>query len=151
MITKLKYVGIPTADLLDIYTMYIRSRLEYCAVVWHSTLTLEQSNDIERVQKLSLKIIMGADYKDYEHALEISGLDKLSERREARCLKFGLKSLLHPNHHKLFPVNPHVLSNISLPNKEHFHVNWARTESYRISAVPHIQRILNTYVKNQKK
>ena len=100
MITKLKYVGIPTEDLLDIYIMYIRSRLEYCAVVWHSTLTVEQSNDIERVQKLSLKIIMGADYKDYEHALEIVGLDKLSERREARCLKFGLKSLLHPKHHK---------------------------------------------------
>ena len=80
--------------------MYIRSRLEYCAVVWHSTLTIEQSDEIERVQKLSLKIILGADYKDYEHELQISGLDKVSERGEARCPKFGLKSLLHTKHHK---------------------------------------------------
>ena len=35
MLTKLKYVGVPTPDLLDIYILYIRSLLEYCSVVWH--------------------------------------------------------------------------------------------------------------------
>ena len=78
-------------------------------------------------------------------------LEKLAVRREARCLKFGLKSLLHPVHSSLFPVNPNVLTDYhNTPNREHFQVNWAKTESYRMSAVPYIQRLLNEYVKKQK-
>ena len=50
MLTKLKYVGTPIEDLLDVYILYVRSLLEYCSVVWNSTLTVQQSNDIERVQ-----------------------------------------------------------------------------------------------------
>ena len=41
MLTKLKYVGVPTEDLLDIYILFIRSVTEYCAVVFHSSLTLQ--------------------------------------------------------------------------------------------------------------
>ena len=37
MLTKFKYVGTAQEDLLDIYSLYIRSILEYCSVVWHST------------------------------------------------------------------------------------------------------------------
>lgn len=148
LLTKLKYVGTSTEDLLDVYKLFIRSILEYCCVVWHSTLTVQQSTNIENVQKLSLKIILGADYIGYEESLEMCGLEKLDKRRESRCLKFGLKSLLHPNHCNLFPVNPQVILN--QPSREHFQVNWAKTESYRMSAVPYIQRMLNDYVKQQK-
>ena len=115
-----------------------------------STLTVNQATDLGNIQKLCLKIILGSSYTHYEEALSLTGLDTLSQRRETRCLKFGLKSLLHPVHSKLFPVNPQVLKQETVaPPKEHFKVNWARTESYRMSAVPYIQRMLNTYVKNQ--
>ena len=149
MLTKLKYVGTSREDLLDIYNLYIRSVLEYCSVVWHSTLTVQQGTDIENVQKLCLKIILGIDYSSYDEALKITGLENLSTRRESRCLKFGLKSLLHPVHSQLFPVNPQIYADI--PTKEHFCVNWARTDSYRMSAVPCIQRKLNEYVRSQTK
>merc|ERR1711954_466602 len=56
MITKLKYVGVKIEDLLDIYILFIRSVTEYCAVVFHSSLTKEQSDKIEKIQKTSLKI-----------------------------------------------------------------------------------------------
>jgi hypothetical protein len=69
MITKLKYAGVGKEDLLNIYTLYIRSLLEYCSVVWHSTLTAEQNNKLESVQKLCLKIILGPAYEGYESAL----------------------------------------------------------------------------------
>ena len=39
MITKLKYVGVPTSDLIDVFSLFIRSLLEYCCVSWHSALT----------------------------------------------------------------------------------------------------------------
>ena len=152
MLTKLRYVGTSMEDLIDVYILYIRSILEYCCVVWHSTLTVQQSTDIENVQKLCLKVILGQDYESYVDALTLCNLERLDVRREARCLKFGLRSLLHPVHSNLFPVNPHVLStNYHAQNKEHFQVNWARTESYRMSAVPYIQRLLNEYVKEQNK
>ena len=70
MLTKLKYVGVPLEDLVHIYILYVRSLLEYCSVVWYSTLTVEQTHDIERVQKLSMKIILGEQYNGYESALE---------------------------------------------------------------------------------
>ena len=152
MITKLKYVGVPVEDLIHIYILYVRSLLEYCAVVWHSSLTVEMSQNLENVQKFCLKVIMGHQYDGYQNALEVCGLSSLSDRREEKCLKFGLKSLLHPTHSKMFPVNPHVLSNSeSTRNSEHFKVNWARTESYRTSAIPYIQRMLNEYVHGQQR
>ena len=143
MITNIKYVGVGTDDLIDIYKLYIRSIMEYCSVVWHSTLTEQQSMDLERVQKLWLKVILGDRYTSYEGALEVCELESLTKRRESRCLKFV--------HSKLFPVSPPILTNTSSQNREHFQVNWARTESYRISAVPHIKRKLNEYVKKRRK
>ena len=152
MLTKLKYEGTSTQDLIEVYILYIRSILEYCAVVWHSTLTSDQSKNLENVQKLCLKIITGPDYTNYEEVLDNHNLEKLSDRRQARCLKFGLKSPLHPVHSKMFPVNQHVLSDqYEGLSREHFEVNWAKTESYRMSTVPYVQRLLNGYVKNQKK
>jgi hypothetical protein len=152
MITKLKYVGVPIDDLLNVYILYVRSLLEYCSVVWHSTLTVEQSQNLESVQKLCLKVILGDEYSGYDNALESCGLVRLSERREDKCLKFGLKSLLHPVHAQMFPVNPHILTNpINTRSTEHFTVNWAKSESYRQSAIPYIQRMLNEHVVSQQR
>ena len=149
MLTKLKYAGVPREDLITVYILYIRSLLEYCSVAWHSTLTNEQSNNLESVQKLCLKIILASEYCGYENALEICGLDSLSSRREDKCLKYGLKSLLHPIHSKQFPLNMKN-SSVDTRKSEHFKVNWAKSESYRMSAIPYIQRMLNQHVKNQQ-
>ena len=51
MLTKLKYVGTKTEDLIDIYILYIRSLVEYCSVAFHSSLTLEQEQKLERIKK----------------------------------------------------------------------------------------------------
>ena len=72
----------------------MRILLEYCSVVCHTMVTVEQNLDLERVQKLCLKIILGEDCCGYETALDSCGLEKLSIRREAKCLRFGLQSLL---------------------------------------------------------
>ena len=95
MLTKLKYVGVKVEDLLDIYVLFIRSVAEYCSVVFHSTLTGEQSNTIERIQRTCLKIILGEMYMDYSSALEMTGLGSLSDRRSKRCLDFSLKAIMN--------------------------------------------------------
>ena len=117
--------GLYIQPLIQIYILYVRSLLEYCSVVWHSTLTGDQSHDLERVQKLCFKIIFGD--KNWGYDLDKTGLERLSIRREEKCLKFGLKSLLHPVHSRMFPVNPQVLTNSSEEGRsgEHFMVNFA--------------------------
>jgi hypothetical protein len=91
MLTKLKYVGVCTEDLLDVYILFIRSLTEYCSVVWHSSLTLEDINMLERVQKICLKVILGEMYVNYEAALEMCNIQTLYKRREDRCLNFEKK------------------------------------------------------------
>ena len=143
MLTKLKYTGVSTEDLIEIYVLFIRSLTEYCATAFHSSLTLEQSRDIERIQKTCLKLILGDNYVDYAAALEMTGLKTLHERREERCQKFALKSVRHPTMNRIFPRNPNETNRLQVRNREAFEVNFARTESYRKSAIPHCQRILN--------
>ena len=120
MLTKLKYVGLDKADLLDIYILYIRSVLEYCSTVWHFTLTAEQSQQIEKVQETSLKINLGDEYSGYENSLRAVGLDSLKTMRENKCLSFGIKCLLHPVHSSMFPLNPQLEKSMNTRHKEPF-------------------------------
>ena len=56
-------MGVTTDDLIELYVMYIRK--EYCEVVWHSSLIVELTRTIERVQKTCLRGIIGDDYESY--------------------------------------------------------------------------------------
>ena len=141
MLTKLKYVGVSTEDLIEIYTLFIRSRAEYVSVVWHSSLTVDQTRKIENIQKTSLKIILGQDYIDYPTALEWCGLTELSVRRQNRCLAYAKTSLKYPVGQRMFPLNQQQDQNVR--SREKFEVNFAHTEGYRHSAVPYCQRLLN--------
>ena len=57
-------------DLRNIYLIFIRSILEQSAVVWHSSLTMKNRRDLERVQKSAVRVIMGQNYKSYKHGLK---------------------------------------------------------------------------------
>ena len=59
MLSKLKYAGVKTEDLLDIYCLFIRSITEYCAVAFHSGLTEQQCQQLENIQRTCLKICLG--------------------------------------------------------------------------------------------
>ena len=146
MITKLKYVGVGREDLLDVYILFIRSLTEYCAVVWHSSLTVELTAMIERIQKICLKVILGEDYTDYTAALELTSLKTLYQRREDRCLKFAKKCLKHPLNNRLFPLNTNK-HDLHAHSKEKFVVNFARGEDLKKSTIPYIQRRLNSEFK----
>ena len=143
MFTKLKYVGVGQEDLLDVYKLFIRSLLEYCSVAFHSRLTQEDIQDLERVQKTSLKVILGDQYLDYPSALAKCGLESLYSRRESRCLDFALRCVKHPVNSRLFP--PTQVPANDLRQTEKFEVNFAKTGTYQKSAIPYCQRLLNKH------
>ena len=69
-------------NLKTIYVMYVRSIPEFSAPVWHSSLTEENRNDLERVQKTALKRILGQRFKRCKNTWNILNLETLKERRE---------------------------------------------------------------------
>ena len=144
LLTKLRYVGVCTDDLLDVYCLFIRSVTEYCSVAFHSRLTLAQSAILERIQKICLKVILGEMYISYDAALDMSGLESLHSRRVKRCLDFAKKCVRHPLNKRLFPFEKGH-------SKEMFVVNWARTETYRLSTIPYCQRLLNKHFEKTDK
>ena len=132
--------NIPIGDLILIYTLYIRSVLEQSAVVWHSSLTRGEEIDIERVQKVALKIILNEQYSSYPEALKLTGLDSLKIRRKKLCLNFAKKCLKSDLTCDMFEEN-------NLPfntrNHEKFLVPFARTERFAKSAIPYMTKLLN--------
>ena len=135
--------------LMQIYKTFIRSHLEFSSNVWHSSLTKENRQDLERVQKAALKVILGKEYKDYDDALKLTKLQSLEQRREVISLRFVKNSLKNANFSKLFPLKKvnHVM-NVRNPFK--YHVNKANTERYRRSTIPYLQRQLNSDVLKRK-
>jgi len=68
----------------------IRPVLEYACPAWHTSLTIEQNNRIESLQKRAVKIVFGpvitAGYSDL---CKQANLPELRERRETLCTSFS--------------------------------------------------------------
>ena len=151
LITKLKYAGVSTENLIEIFILFVRSLTEYCAVAFHSSLTQEDSNKLEQIQKTCLKVILGDMYISYSAALEMCNLKPLSSRRQDRCLAFAQKCLKHKRNNRLFPLRKTSESdNHDIRTREKFKVNFAKGETYRKSAIPYCQRLLNNQNINTK-
>ena len=58
------------AELKDIYLTYIRSIAEQSAVVWHSSFLGKNRQDLERIQKVAVRVIMGKNDKNYRQSLK---------------------------------------------------------------------------------
>ena len=59
LLRRVASFGTPVEDMKNVYFLFIRSLLEQSATVWHSSLTEENSADLERVQKCATRIILG--------------------------------------------------------------------------------------------
>ena len=90
--------------ILDFYHKEVRSILEYGAVVFHSSLTQKQSDDLEAVQRgffqllshsLNLKL-------SYSEATILFASEKLVFRRTDICKKFVKRNLRNPRHSDMF-------------------------------------------------
>ena len=144
LLHKLAEFGVPEQDLLSIYILYFRSILEQSCQVWHSSLTIENSLDLERVQKNAFKIILQEKYFTYNHALSITKFKTLQERRATLCLRFAKSCVKNEQTKHMFPENLNRKSyNINTRQIEKYLVTHANTERLQSSAIPYMQRILN--------
>ena len=124
--------------------MQVRSKLEQSAVLWHFGLSQKNRNDLERVQKCALRVILGKRYTSYSEALSKLDIESLNTRRESLCLKFAKNCLKVDKLKKMFPKSS-TMHNMSKRSFEFYKVNRTLTERYLNSAVPQMQRMLNSY------
>ena len=69
LLRKVSSFGTSKEEKRNIYILFIGSILEQSSVVWHSSLTKQNEDDLERVQKSAIRIILGKDYEKYDEAL----------------------------------------------------------------------------------
>ena len=150
LLRKVAYFSTSVEDKKIIYILYIRSVLEQSCVVWNSSLTVENIQDLERVQKAAAKIIIGKQYTNYESALEKIGLDKLEERRKDLCLNFAKKCLKNNKTSLMFPQKTRI-HQMETRMQETFDVEFAHTERYKNSSIPYMQRLLNNDEESRKR
>ena len=98
---------------------------------------------------MALRIILQEDYESYRSALTLTGIEKLSSRRAARCLDFSLKCTEHEQNRRFFPRNPNLGSTNEVRDREEFKVNFARTKQYQDSAIPYCQKLLNEHARER--
>ena len=145
MLSKLKYVGVPVEDLIEIYCLFIRSTAEYCSAVFATSLTCEQERKLTNIENTALRIILHDNYVSYDAALEMTGLTSLSERRAAHLLSFSRRASRHPVHGpRMFPPSENTEEIHNIRNPEKFKVHFARGAAYFRSTIPTAQRLLNS-------
>ena len=121
-IYQLKRAGISQCDLLREYVSVIRPVLEYACPVWHTSLPMYLSDNIETIQMRCLRTIFHGH--SYDEARSISNLPTLFERRTKLCQSYFRK--MHNADHKL---------NKLLPNQ--------RNISYDLRTYNRVHRVLS--------
>ena len=92
IIRNMKKLGVGKLDLLDVYYKQCRSILELAVPAWAPGLTSKECQQIERVQKTALAIILGESYRSYSHAKKMLLVESSKSRRTKICLKFALQA-----------------------------------------------------------
>ena len=135
-------LGLEVSTMFDVYTKEVRSILELAVPVWHSGLTKLQTMDIERIQKISFKIILGQKYVSYKQACKYLSAQTLEERRVKLCLKFARKNLKSEN--CMFTKIEKIVDTRQKTKlvKEYK----CRTGRYQKSSMPYLTKLLNSNV-----
>ncbi|CAH1268569.1 Hypp3906 [Branchiostoma lanceolatum] len=144
LLKRLKKFNLPQCDLVAIYIGYIRPILEHAVPVWSSGLTKRQSEQLERLQKMACRTIMGNSYTGYQHALEHLGLSTLATRREHLCLNFA-RSLMDSEFRDWLPPHRAQITGRVTRNNHKLNCPKVKTNRYLNSCIPYMTRLISDF------
>ena len=135
----LRKAGLGTDDLLRVYKSTIRPVIEYSSVIYHSMLTDDLTEYIEKQQTRALKNIYGNELSRRK-LLEISGVPLLSDRRQEACGRFAQKMANNPRFSHHFKLRK---SRARSGRAQEYVEHKARTNRRKNSPIFFFRRILN--------
>ena len=147
LLQKCKEIGSNYEEMTMLWIIYCRSILENSSVVWSSSLTNENKDDLERTQKSFCKMVLGKRYIDYENALLKLNLTTLEERQKMLNLKFAKNAVENNTLNDLFIENKY--QNYYTRHYEKYNVSHANTERKRKFSVIQMQHQLNEEAQQQ--
>ena len=142
IIRRLKSHGAEIIDLVDMYVKQVRCMLELAVPVWAGAVTQAEIDDIERVQKGALHVILGENYINYRIALNMTDLETLELRRTKLCLKFALKAEKHPKFTHWFKRK---FANNTRQKQYKYYTVTGRTSRLMKSPISHLINLLNEH------
>ena len=104
MLRVLKRSNADTSTLLTVYSTIIRPVPEYACEVWHCNITEYLSDDIEKIKKRALRIVLPTG--SYQEARQFTGIPPLKERRQTLCPRFFAKNAQGTKMEELLPPKP---------------------------------------------
>ena len=111
-------------------------------MVWNTSLSAQNIEDLERIQKTAVKIIIKQRNLTYTKALQLLELETLHERRYFLNVNFARKSLQNKSLSDMFVQNKKI-HKMTTRNPDKFDVHKSHTERLKMSAIPQMQRMLN--------
>ena len=134
---QLKRSGATYSDLLSFYCTVIRPIAEYASPVWHSSLTVAQSDVLESLQKGAMNIIFPGN--NYTGVLTIAGVDTLRSRRETLTRRFFTRHVLDEKSclHYLLPPKRDEKITARLRKSRTFEICRSKTNRFYNSFIPY--------------
>ena len=126
LLRKIWSFGSTREEMVHLWKLYCLSVLDQSCVVWDSSLTQENIENLEWTQKTFCKLVLEESYKSYENALSTLNLTTLSDRRKALTLRFAKEGLKKGKLHDLFPLNKKS-HDMKTRNPEKFNVTHSNT------------------------
>ena len=142
LIRELKNFGASIEEMTHFWTLFCRSVLEQSCVVWGSSLTQENKDNLERTQKTFAKLVLKEKYKNYELALNILNLETLENRRTILTKRFAVNGIMNNTLTDLFPLNKKK-HEMKKRKPDLYKVNFANTERLKNASVITMQKLLN--------
>ena len=102
LIRRLKTLGCPIPELLEVLKQQIVSICEFGAAYWGCMITKTESNMLERCLKTGLHIIYQEQYISFTHCLQLANMSSLKLRRLAIITRFSISAFKNPKYKKWF-------------------------------------------------
>ena len=135
---NLKTSGFNTEELVQVYKTMLRPVVEYGCPVFHSSLTDDQDERLERLQDHALKCIFGRELSA-RRLRGLAGVATLRQRREELVEKFALKCSKDPVFDHWFPRR----TGRPTRNSDTYMEEKARCERLKNSPLFYFRRVLN--------
>jgi hypothetical protein len=135
--------GCTAEEMVHLWKLYCRSVLEQSCVVWGSSLSKENEEDLERVQKSFAKLVLREKYTNYESALRRLDLEDLVSRRKTLMLKFAKTGIENGQLKEFFKLRK-TKHPMDLRQPDKYRTTKVHTERFKNSSIPYMERLLNT-------
>ena len=135
-------MGFTEDELVKVYKTVVRPVASYMAEVYHSMISDEQDEMIERLQAQALKCIYGWKYS-YAELRRRSGIPTLRQRRIELVDFFAKKCALSDRFSMWFPEKKAARATRAAAGGDLYKETFARCDRLRHSPVHHMRRRLN--------